>query len=164
MYMWASKEHSWEESFIPQRVLGGIVTYLCFRFRLIMTVGMQSRNYITQEHFIDYNSPKGLGEAAGGLGGRLKGWWGLLEVRELKVWCGLGTVGPGSWWCRSLRRGCRVGRIWRGWDSGRLCFGSSGREMDRRVGNEIPELLVHKSSVCRRQVLCQLKMHPYWFK
>lgn len=68
------------------------MTYLCFRFRLIMTVGVQSRNYITQEHFIDYNSRKGLGEAEGGLGGKLKVWWGPVEVRELKVWCGLGTV------------------------------------------------------------------------
>lgn len=60
-----------------------MVTYLGFRFRLIMMVGVQSRNHITQEHSMDYNSRKGLGEAEGGLGGRLEGWWGLVEVREL---------------------------------------------------------------------------------
>lgn len=34
-------------------------------------------------------------------------------------------------------------------------------ERYNRIGNEILELQVYKSSVCRRQVLCQLKMGDY---
>lgn len=87
------------------------MTYLCFCFRLIMTVGVYSRNYVIRERFIGYSRCKGLGEAEGGLGGRLHGRWGLVEVRGSKVCCGLEPVCPGGRQCRSLRRGLRVGWI-----------------------------------------------------